>query len=389
VATRTGRPELADIVRAHGDHLVGLTAHERRVLQAIGTCRTAALGGHVRACDRCGHREISFNSCRNRHCPKCQGLDRVRWQEARAEDLLPVPYFHLVFTVSDHLHPLFLANPRVGYDLLFRTVAQTLEHVAADPRHLGARIGFTALLHTWTQRLLYHPHLHVIVPGGGLAPGGERWVSCRPAFFVPVRVLSTVFRGKLLSALEDAGDSLVLPSGTDRARLLKRAGRRKWVVYAKPPFAGPESVLRYLGRYTHRIAIGNERIVHFRDGEVTFRYRDRARGNAPRRMTLDAQTFLRRFLLHVLPPGFVRVRHYGLLANAVRRDLLPRCRALLGAPPPPAEPPNPEPWEDLLLRITGKDVLRCPVCGEGRLHEIEVLPAAYSLAQPRPCGASP
>ncbi|MCI0589402.1 MAG: IS91 family transposase [Planctomycetes bacterium] len=370
------RPELADVVREHAPYLEGLTLEQERVLQAIASCRTAALGGHVRRCDHCGHREISYNSCRDRHCPKCQGLDEAEWIEARREDLLPVSYFHVVFTVPAELHPLFLAGPRAAYNRLFLAVAETLEEVALE--RLGARIGFTAVLHTWTQTLLFHPHVHCIVAGGGLDPEGERWIPARRDYFLPVRVLSEVFRGKLLSKLDKAlaKGEIRAPSGEDPRRLLRRAARKKWVVYCKPPFAGPQAVLAYLGRYTHRIAISNDRLVSLKDGQVTFRWRDRAQRNAPRFMTLEAGAFLRRFLLHVLPRHLVRIRHYGFLANAVRRENVPRCRRLLGIAPKPQETESaiaPETWEARLLRLTGKDVTRCPCCGVGRLHLTEEL----------------
>jgi hypothetical protein len=366
------RPELADVLWAHGGQLSCLSADQARVVAALTSCRTAARGGHVRECDcGCGYTEISYNSCRDRHCPKCQGLERVRWQEARAQDLLPVPYFHLVFTVPHSLHDVFLAHPRVTYGLLFAAVDQTLREVAAQPKNLGAQIGMTAVLHTWTQTLLYHPHLHCIVPGGGLDPCGGRWVPARANFFLAVRILATVFRGKLLGTLERAvaaGQIAASVGGTAVARSLRQAARRKWVVYSKRPFAGPEQVLAYLGRYTHRIAISNERIVSMDGDTVTFGYKDRADNDRRRTMTLPAEAFLRRFLLHVLPRGFVRIRHYGLLANSVRRVRIARCRDLLGVSQEPAPSAPHESWEELLLRLTGKDVTRCPRCGEGRLR---------------------
>ncbi len=394
-AAETGRPEPADVFRAHGHRLDGLSAERRRVVAAITSCRTAALGGHVRECDRgCGYAEISYNSCRDRHCPKCGGLERVRWQEARAEDLLPVPYFHLVFTVPDALHEVFLAVPRLAYGLLFQAVAATVKEIAARPKNLGAQTGITAVLHTWTQALLYHPHLHCIVPGGGLDPTGSRWVPAREGFFLSVRILSKVFRGKLLAAFEKAvASKKIAPcvgDGVEVSRLLRRAARKKWVVYCKRPFAGPKQVLAYLGRYTHRIAIGNERILAMDGDEVTFTYKDRADGDRRRSMTLPAEALLRRFLLHVLPHGFVRIRHYGLLANSVKKERIALCRKLLGAQalPPPATPR--EGWEELLLRLTGKDVTRCPNCRVGSLRETRQIepetcalhPAQHSRAPP-------
>lgn len=383
-AARQGHPELADIFRTHGNQLHGLTEQQRRVQAAIVSCRTAALGGHVRECDRgCGFQEISYNSCRDRHCPKCQGLERVRWQEARAEDLLPVPYFHLVFTVPACLHDIFLAHPKVAYGLLFTTVAATVKEVAANPKNLGAQIGMTAVLHTWTQRLLFHPHVHLIVPGGGLDLAESRWIGAGKNFFLPVKILSTVFRGKLLDALQKAlASGKIEPSlqnGVQVKTLLCQAARPKWVVYAKPPFAGPNQVLTYLGRYTHRIAISNDRIVSMQDDRVTFTYRDRADANRKKSMTLPAVTFLRRFLLHVLPPGFVRIRHYGFLANSVRRKKGALCRRLLNVPVEPASPARTETWEELLLRVTGKDVTRCPQCKEGHLCTTQQIRPVRSL----------
>ncbi len=360
-----GGPELADVLRTHDVLLGGLSAEQRRVVTAITSCRTAALGGHVRECDRgCGYAEISYNSCRDRHCPKCQGLERVRWQEARAADLLPVPYFHVVFTVPDVLHDIFLAHPRVAYGLLFGAVAETLKEVAARPRNLGAEIGLTAVLHTWTQTLLYHPHVHCIVPGGGLRDG--RWVGARDDFFLAVRILSTVLRGKLLAALERGVAKTQIGEhcgGVATARLLRQAARKKWVVYCKRPFAGPGQVLAYLGRYTHRIALSNERIVKVDADEVTFTYKDRRDGDRRKELTLGAETFIRRFLLHVVPRGFVRIRHYGLLANSVRRERIALCREVLGVRESDIPEVPVETWEELLLRLTGKDVTRCPECG--------------------------
>lgn len=365
---KESHPELADVFRIHGQLLDGLSAQQRQVVAAIMSCRTAALGGHVRECDSgCGYQETSYNSCRDRHCPKCQGLERVRWQEARAEDLLPVPYFHLVFTIPSSLHDIFLANQRVAYGLLFASVADTLKEVAANPKNLGAEIGITAVLHTWTQTLLYHPHIHCIVPGGGLDRIGHRWIPARENFFLAVRILSTVFRAKLLAALQSAVASGQIKSsvgnGIKVSRLLRRATRRKWVVYSKRPFAGPEQVLTYLGRYTHRIAIGNERIISMDGDEVVFCYKDRTDGDRSKVTSLPAEAFLRRFLLHVLPKGFIRIRHYGLLANSIRRDRIALCRELLGVREEVSPNASHESWVELLLRLTGKDVTRCPQCG--------------------------
>lgn len=380
---RGGRWELADIVRAHADDLDGLSLGQRRVLNAIAQCRTATLGGHRRHCAACGHEDISYNSCRNRHCPKCQGLEEARWVEAQQRDLLPVQYFHIVFTVPTELHALFLSAPSVAYRLLFTAAATTLEAVAS--RRLGAKIGFTAVLHTWTQQLLYHPHIHCIVPGGGLDVEATRWISSRRDFFLPVRVLSQVFRGTLLSLLEKALDQETIrgPDG-DARRALKQAARKRWVVYSKAPFAGAAQVLAYLGRYAYRIALSNDRLVGLRDGQVTFRWKDRAHGNAPRLTTLDATTFLRRFLLHVLPRRFVRIRHYGFLANPVRLRTLPRVRQWFASPPlaiASNAPREPERWDALLLRLTGNDVTQCPRCGVGPLLVVEELPARLGPGQ--------
>ena len=389
------RLELADIFRAHGDRLPPLAGPQARAARAIVRCRTAALGGHVQECDHCGHREIAYNSCRNRHCPKCQRLEAARWLEAQQAHLLPTEYHHVVFTLSAVLHPLFLGNPQTGYRLLFAAVAETLGEVALRPQNLGATIGFSAVLHTWTQTLLYHPHVHCIVTGGGLSPDGTRWVSAHPGFLFPVRILARVFRGKLLRKLEQAlAEGTLRTDAADPAALLRQAARPSWVVYSKPPFAGPEQVLRYLGRYTHRIAISNERLTAMHDGQVTFQWTDRAHGNARKLMTLEAVEFLRRFLLHVLPRGLVRIRHYGLLANGAKRARLARCRALLGGEPEspgstPARPPDPEPWPALVERLTGRDVTLCPQCRRGHLIVKESVPPAEPLAGTRPTARSP
>ncbi len=302
-------------------------------MTAIEQCRTAALGGHVEQCDHCGHRRVWYNSCRNRHCPTCQSLARAEWLERRRADLLPTEYFHVVFTVPPAVAEIAVQNKAVVYGLLFRAVANTLRTIAADPRHLGAEIGFFAVLHTWGQTLVHHPHLHCVIPGGGLAKDGSGWVACRPGFFLPVRVLSRYFRRVLLAALEDAFEAGQLrfagrlqPLADPRrfAEHLRPARKTKWVVYAKRPFAGPEQVLDYLGRYTHRIAISNQRLRSLDDGSVRFRYTDYRSNGAARHktMTLAAAEFIRRMLLHVLPPGFHRIRYYGFLANRARQQKL-------------------------------------------------------------------
>jgi hypothetical protein len=363
---RPSRPEieLADVFRCCTDRLPRLGGQQARVVRAILRCRTAALGGHIQHCDSCGHREIHYNSCRDRHCPKCQGSQQFRWIEAQQRHLLPIEYHHIVFTVPDTLHSLFRSNPRRTYGLLFAAVAETLQDVARNPRNLGARIGFSCVLHTWTQTLLYHPHIHCIVTGGGLHPDGKRWVAARPGFLFPVRILSRLFRAKLLRKLE-----LSLEDGSLRTResnpyaRLRAAARKNWVVYSKPPFAGPEQVLRYLGRYTHRVAISNHRLVALDNSRVTFSWRDRAHGNANRLLTLDVEAFLRRFLLHVLPSGLMRIRHYGLLANPTRRELLQQCRLTMAS----GANPNPEPSEPPRSAVAEEDPQRCPRCNTGRL----------------------
>lgn len=377
--TQRSRPELADVVRSGADRLGPLSPVQAQALRAIADCRTAALGGHVLKCEGCGHRETSYNSCRNRHCPKCGGLEKARWLAARRADLLPVEYHHVVFTIPQELHPIFLAHRKLAIQALFAAVSETLLEVALNPKRLGARIGFTAVLHTWTQTLLFHPHIHCIVPGGGISLEGDRWVPAKRGFFLPVKVLSEVFRGKLLSALETGAKHGRFPLSTPESvvELLVKASRKSWVVYSKPPVTGPESVLDYLGRYTHRVALSNERLVSLEDGRVSFRWKDRARGNQDKLLTLPTEDFLRRFLLHILPRGLMRIRHYGFLANAVRRREVTRCRELLSVPRIPEKPDREPPaktWQEELYRLTGRDVTVCPECQTGRLHEIGILP---------------
>jgi hypothetical protein len=341
--------EVADIFRQYGPDFRfthPLLPEQRRVMRAIERCRTASLGGHVEQCDACGHQRIAYNSCRNRHCPKCQSLAKARWLQARLADLLPVEYFHVVFTLPEQLAAVALQNKRVVYNLLFSAAAETLRTIAADPRHLGADIGFLAVLHTWDQTLRHHPHLHCVVPGGGLSVNGEGWRSCRRGFFLPVNVLARLFRRLFLQGLERAyeqdklsfhGACAFLAESTAFNRLLKSVRAREWWVYAKPPFGGPAQVLAYLGRYTHRVAISNQRLLSLPHGKVTFSWRDNRHGQMRSTMTLSADEFMRRFLLHVLPRGFQRIRQFGLLANR-RRAELARCRHLLGATGQPIEP---------------------------------------------------
>jgi hypothetical protein len=335
--------EVADIVRQHGEeflerHGAWLTSQHRRVLHAIAHCRTAALGGHLDRCAQCDHRTISYNSCRNRHCPKCLTRARDQWLAARQGELLPVGYHHVVFTLPHDLSWLALQNKTIVYDLLFRASAATLLDVAADAKHLGAAIGFLSVLHTWGQNLLHHPHVHCVIPVGGLSADGTRWVHPRYRFFLPVKVLSRVFRGTFVAGLRRAfrRGALALPGRLAEAQafraFVRRLFRHDWVVYAKPPFGGPTHVLHYLARYTHRVAISNHRIVNVADDQVAFRWKDYAHGSASRTMTVRADEFLRRFMLHVLPKGFVRIRFFGFLANRRRARDLPRCRRALTAP---------------------------------------------------------
>jgi uncharacterized protein (DUF983 family) len=364
--------ELADVIRLHGDGLANVTSEQRKVLNALSACRTAVLGGHVETCDHCGHQRVAYNSCRNRHCPKCQGSACAQWMEARAEDLLRVEYFHVVFTLPDVFNGLALANKRTLYGVLFDAVAQTLTEVAANLKHLGAKIGFMGILHTWGQNLGLHPHIHCVVPGGGLSPdvstglatGGSRWIACKAGFFLPVRVLSKVFRGKFIDLLKQSHAKAPLcgiNKDAELKRLIDTSVRSDWVVYAKPPFGGPEQVLKYLARYTHRIAISNARLVAMDENTVTFRWKDYANESRDRVMTLEGTEFLRRFLMHVVPTGFMRIRHFGLLANRFRAANLSRCRELLAAVVP---------WFETETHSDGATTGshdRCPVCGKGEM----------------------
>lgn len=380
--------EVADIIRAIGKGFIEknqswLTGLHRKVLSAIDRCRTAALGGHRDRCSRCGYQTaISYNSCRNRHCPKCQTNARDKWLAARQGELLAVPYVHVVFTLPHELAPLALHNKKIVYALLFRASAATLLEIAADPKHLGAEIGFLTVLHTWGQNLLLHPHIHCVIPAGGLSLDHQRWVHPRYPFFLPVKVLSRVFRGKFVSGLKQAfqkGD-LCLPGALQLLKrpealhsFLRTLFREDWVVYAKPPFGGPEHVLQYLARYTHRVAISNHRLVAFHDGKVTFRWKDYAHGSKSRLMTLSAEEFLRRFLLHVLPRGFVRIRFFGFLANRRRAALLPLCRKLIdGSSRPQTAPPS--------LQSDFSSGSKCPHCG-GPMVVIERLTAGQLLME--------
>src|SRR6266446_724514 len=385
------RLEVADVVREHQEEFLAQWGHtvspqQHKALRDIGACRTPALGGHLEQCDRCGHSVIAYDSCRNRHCPKCPFSAREKWLNERAKELLPAPYFHLVFTLPQELAPLALQNQKVIYNLLFRAASETLLEIAADRKHLGARIGFLAVLHTWGQNLHHHPHLHCVVPGGGIAPDRSRWIACRRQFLLPVKVLSRLFRAKFANYLRRAFDHVelsfhgklqLLAQKQNFVTWLNRIVQSEWVVYAKPPFGGPHQVLKYLARYTHRVAIANQRLVALHDGHVSFRWKDYTRTGQPAVMTLQATEFIRRFLLHVLPRGFVKIRHFGFLANRGREDNIRLCRTLLDAQSPNIrnaavtrqEQPNPPD--------------RCPLCNEGRMRPVEILlPQTVPLASP-------
>ena len=389
-------PELADIFRLHGPPYLArlgdsLSIQQKRALRDVALCRTAALGGHVNQCDECGHRTISYCSCRNRHCPKCRSGASAAWLERRAAELLPVEYFHVVFTLPHSLGPLALQNQRAFYGILFRAASETLLQIGADPKHLGARIGFLAVLHTWGQNLHFHPHLHCVIPGGGIAADDSRWISCRRQFLFPVKVLSRLFRTKFASLLKRVfhqaklrfhGKLQPLAKNSNFFSWLNEIMRSEWVVYAKPPFGGPQQVLKYLARYTHRVAISNRRLVAIQNGSVTFRWKDYAHGNQPAMMTLQVTEFIRRFLLHVLPKGLVRIRHFGFLANRCRRQKISLCRKLLDVALP-TKPQGSNPRDDsLTTEQEAKPIDRCPVCKVGRLRLVEILlPEAPMVAR--------
>jgi len=397
-----GRPhlEVADVFREYAKtyrqaYGSSMSLEQRRVMRAIEVCRTDALGGHVDRCDQCGHQVISYNSCRNRHCPKCQNIDKALWREARYAEVLPVEYYHVVFTLPHQLALWALQNKKVVYDILFRAASQTLLRIGADRKHLGARLGFMTVLHTWGQTLTHHPHLHCVVPGGGLALDGQRWISSKKGFFLPVRVLSRLFRRLFLEALEKAFNSgsleahgvlAGLSKGDAFQQLLHSCRQTEWVVYAKPPFAGADAVLDYLARYTHRIAISNHRLVRMEGGKVTFAYKDYRTGAVNRPVTLQAHEFIRRFLLHVLPNGFQRIRYYGFLANRHRAQKLALCRRLLHVPEvDESAPHNESDHRRLLEALIGTDPSRCPRCHDGQLTRFALLPPTPSF-QHRPHG---
>jgi hypothetical protein len=399
---------MADVLQAFGpafeeEYGHTLSSGQRQAMRAIVRCRTAALGGHVEACDTCGEVRIAYNSCRNRNCPKCQAAARAAWLDRQAQDLLPVEYFHVVFTLPNAIGPVALQNPRLIYGALFQAAAESLVELAADPRRLGAEIGFLAVLHTWGQTLTLHPHIHCVIPGGGLLPDGQRWISCRPGFFLSVKPLGQLFRGKFLAIFAQLYTSglLTLVGGQKEldnperfAGWIDELRGTDWVVYAKPPFGGPQQVLKYLARYTHRVAISNRRLVGMDDQTVSFQWKDYANGNVSKVMTVDGVEFVRRFLQHVLPTGFVRIRHFGFLANRCRDEKLARCRALLGA----QSVPNIESRDELPIEVTitnravdGDEGVElkssrcCPVCRVGQMIVVEMIPR---LLMPEPICSS-
>jgi hypothetical protein len=391
--------EVADVFRRYGEayrqqHGASMSAMQRRVMSAIEVCRTAALGGHLERCDQCAYERNAFNSCRDRHCPKCQCLARAHWIQERQSELLDCEYFHVVFTVPEEIAAIAYQNKEVVYGILFQATAETLKTIAADPKHLGAEIGFFAVLHSWGQNLQFHPHLHCVVPGGGPSPDGQHWVSCRPDFFLHVKVLSRLFRRLFLESLQKTFDFRKLKFFTALeplrephafAQLVARLKACEWVVYAKRPFAGPQQVLDYVGRYTHRVAISNNRLLDIENDQVRFRWKDYHHGDQIKMMTLSADEFIRRFLLHVLPDGFQRIRYYGFLGNRYRREKLEHCRHLLGMPTP-VERPNPSAAEmdyrDHYEKLTGQSLQQCPQCRQGRMLVVAILPRLLCKAVP-------
>jgi predicted Zn-ribbon and HTH transcriptional regulator len=372
-----GRPELADIFRQYGQSYAKtpcLPASQRKVMRAVETCRTAELGGHLKQCDRCGFEHPAYNSCRNRHCPKCQSLAKAQWLQKQTSELLPVGYFHLVFTLPHLLNGLILAHKKILLSLLFKAVSETL--LEFGRRRFGGTVGIIAVLHTWDQTLKDHFHLHCLVPAGALAFDHSRWIKARRNFLFPVKALSVVFRGKFLDLLKQAGEKGSIETTSERIQALRE---KNWVVYAKRPFGSPQTVLDYLGHYTHRVALSNNRILSLENGQVTFTYRDRKDKDRLKSMSLDAQEFIRRFLLHVLPDGFMRIRHFGFLANRVKKHALPQCRKLLGLGPALPQIPKRSP-QDLLRELIGIDPSRCPSCKLGTMIVIgELPPRVHSL----------
>lgn len=377
--------EVGDIFRQYGSSYrqsYQLPSAMLKAMSSIERCRTAELGGHVDQCDSCGHLKISYNSCRNRHCPKCQGLAREKWLDNRKKDLLPVQYFHVVFTIPDDLNAIALRNQKEVYTILFKAASETLLELGQDAKYLGAQVGFISILHTWGQNLMDHPHLHCVVPGGGLSLDGTRWVSARNSFFIPVKVMSRLFRGKFLAYLKESyangklnmvGTVKLLDNPQIFQNLLYKLYEKEWVVYCKPPFGSPEQVLEYLGRYTHRIAISNNRITSMENGKITFRWRDYSDDNKNKLMTLDVFEFIRRFLLHILPDNFIKIRHYGILSNASRKTKLKKCQELLNVEEKVVQESTNKPWEELYFELTGIDLRLCPCCEKGKMVRRETL----------------
>ena len=366
-----GRPELADIFRQYGQSYAKthqLSAAQQKVMRAVETCRTAELGGHLKQCDTCGFEHPTYNSCRNRHCPKCQSLAKAKWLEKQTSELLPVGYFHLVFALPHEFNRLILAHKKIGLSLLFKAVSETL--LEFGQTRLKGTLGIIAVLHTWDQTLKDHFHLHCLVPAGALSSNHSRWIGARPNFLFPVKALSRVFRGKFLALLQQACDKGKIPPAHNE---IKASRQKSWVVYAKKPFGSPQTVLDYLGRYTHRVALSNDRILNVQNGQVTLSYRDRKDGDKKKTVSLEAQEFIRRFLLHVLPDGFMRIRHFGFLANRAKKHALPQCRNLLGLSVALPELPK-KSAHDLLLELSGIDLSRCPRCLKGTLIVIGELP---------------
>jgi len=395
---QAGSLQVADVFRRYGQayrqqHGASLSTAQRRAMTAIELCRTAALGGHVERCDNCGHQRVWYNSCRSRCCPSCQSLARAEWLDDRQAELLDTEYFHVVFTIPQEIASIAYQNKAAVYDILFRAAAESLRTIAADPAHLGAEIGFFGVLHTWGQNMLFHPHIHFVVPGGGISPDGTRWVCCRPGFFLPVRVLSRLFRRLFLHCLENAylagkltffSSLSHLDERTAFLRYLAPFRAAEWFVYAKPPFAGPQQVLDYVGRYTHRIAISNNRLLSVDDDKIHFRWKDYRNGNHVGTMALTAEEFIRRFLLHVLPEGFQRIRYYGFLCNRYREQKLTRCRELLAMATQPSSPDSrSDDYRDQYEAVAGSSLKECPACHHGHMIAVDVIPKSSTPHRPR------
>ena len=377
-----GHAEVADVFRAYGpvyraSHGKEMPLRHHKAMDAIEICRTSKLGGHEDECDKCGFIKISYNSCRNRHCPKCQCLDKERWLESRKRDVLPTQYFHVVFTNPEELSPISLRNQSVAYNIHFKAASETLKELTRDTKHLGALVGFIGILHTWSQTLLHHPHIHFIVPGGGLSLDKTRWIACKEDFFIHFEVLSRLFKGKYLYYLKEAyysgalnlsGTIEYLKGKTAFEKLCSLLYDKEWVVYSRPTFKESDSVIDYLGRYTHRVAITNDRIVKLENDHVIFKYRDRRDNDKVKLMSLEAFKFIRRFLYHILPEGFMKIRHYGILSNRNKNDKLVTCKKFLGVDADDSgQTKEKESWEDLLMRITGTDPKMCPNCKKGKM----------------------